>query len=270
MGYDWDSDCGCRSKIKLCKKLMRRTIFYLPLFLLFLLLLSCSPSPVLRLSPLANETSWLDGKEFATISADSIEAAVAFESMDAKLIVFEVEITNRSEQPVLVSPEKFYSLPLFSPQDTMSFPTSAQAGFAIDPESKILDIDKQISREKASYSTMEGVDLIFGLLGVVAAIATIGQEKTEEEIKQEQQQRRELEILDREQEINHKNNLAKLQNEKVQWTSSALRRTTLNPNHTTIGKVYFPANYKARYIKLCLPIGKTRLQIVFAQRKHKA
>jgi len=249
---------------------MRRTIFYLPLFPFFLFSFSCSAPQVLRLSPLAGETSWVDGKEFTKSSADNIEVAAAFESIDATFIVFEVEITNLSAQPVLVSPEKFYSLPLASPQDTMSFPTSAQAGYAVDPESKILELDKQIARAEASYATTAGIDAVFGLLGLVADIATIGQEKSEAAIKQKQKQRREREITDREREIDHKNNLDKLKTEKVQWTSNALRRTTLDPNHTTIGKVYFPANYNARYLKLCLPVGTSRIQIVFEQRQHKA
>lgn len=248
---------------------MKRQLSLLPFFLIFLFLLSCSPAPILRLSPLAQDTRWIWGKEYATSAANEIEVAAAFESMDENLIAFDVEVTNWSAQPVVVSPERFYYLPLTSPQDTVNLAAAKQVGFALDPETKILDLDKEISRENASYAAIAGADAIGGLLNLILDIATIGTEKTEEEIKEEEQRRRDDEIARQTREITHENSLANLKNEKIKWESTTLRRTTLDPEQSARGRVYFRVNDKTQYLKLCFPIGEANVQIIFEQKRIK-
>jgi hypothetical protein len=249
---------------------MKRHFFYLYFFPFFVFIVSCSAPPVLRLSPLADETEWLDGREYARSSAGDIEVAAAFESLDETFVVFDVEITNLSAQAVLVSPEKFYALPLASPQDTVGLLAANHASnFAVDPEIKLLDIDKQMAREQASYATSTGIDAAVSLLDLVITVATIGTEKSEEEIKEEERARRENQIAHQEREIDHNNRLAELKNLKEKWQSTTLRRTTLNPNQTLFGKVYFPANSQARYVKLYFPLGEAEGQVIFEQKKYK-
>lgn len=249
---------------------MKRQLSLLPFFLIFLFLLSCSPAPILRLSPLAQDTRWIWGKEYATSAANEIEVAAAFESMDENLIAFDVEVTNWSAQPVVVSPERFYYLPLTSPQDTVNIISAVkQINHAINPETKILDIDKNISRENASYATSAGIDAFGSLLGLVVDIATIGSKKSEEESKEEERRRREDEIARQEREINYENSLARLKSEKAKWQITTLRRTTLEPNQKIAGRVYFPANLQTRYIKLFFPLGETIVPIIFEQKSYK-
>jgi hypothetical protein len=177
------------------EKAMRQNLFCWLTLAVSFIFASCAPAPVLRLNPLASETKWIYGKEFARSATDDVEIAIAFESMDEAAIIFDVEITNLSGQPVLISPERFYYLSLASPQDTVSLAAaSRQTSYAIDPEIKILDLDKKISRENASYATAAGIDAVGGLLDLVVSIATIGEEKTEREIKEEEQRRRDDEI----------------------------------------------------------------------------
>lgn len=231
---------------------------------------SCAPAPVLRLKPLFSETKWIYGKEFARSATDQVEIAVAFENMDVAAIIFDLEIINLSEQPIIVSPEKFYYLPLNWPQDTTGLHAPGKISYAIDPEIRILDLDKEISRENASYATATGIDAVGSLLGLFVAIATIGKEKTEEEIKEEEKRRCDEEVSRQEREIYHANSLANLKNEKVKWESTTLRRTTLEPDQSARGRIYFRANKRAKYLRLCFPIGEANLQIVFEQQKVKA
>ena len=129
---------------------MRRSVIYFPLLLAGLFIVSCSPSPILRLSPLVNETKWIYGKEFARSATDKVEIAVAFER-----------------------------------------------------------------------------------------------------------------------EINHEKHLAELKTTKDKWESTTLRRTTLDPDQSVRGRVYFRAKQKALYIKLCFSIGEDSLQLIFYQQKIK-
>ena len=247
---------------------MQRKFFFLPVLLLGM---ACAPSPVLRLNPLSGETKWIYGKEFARCETDEVEIAVAFDSMDEAAIIFDVEVTNLAGQPVLISPERFYYLSLVWPQDTVSLAAAPRrASYAIDPEIKILDIDKEISRENASYATYTSIDAVGGLLDLVGIFANIGKKKTEQEIKEEEQRRRDNEIARQNQEISYENIMARLKSEKAKWESTTLRRTTLDPEQSVRGTVHFPANDQAKYLKLCFPIGETNLQIVFMQKKVKA
>jgi hypothetical protein len=250
-------------------KAMRKDLFCWLTFAVFLIFASCAPAPVLRLNPLAGETKWIYGKEFARSATDEVEIAVAFESMDEAAVVFDVEITNLSTQPILISPEKFYYLPLAWPQDSVGLTTATQVCHAMDPETKILDLDKEIAREKSSYATAAGIDAVGGLLDLVVDIATIGEEKSEKEIKEEEQRKRDEEIARQQREVNHENRLASLKSEKAKWESTTLRRTTLDPEQSARGRVYFRANEKATYLKLCFPIGEANVQIVFEQQKIK-
>lgn len=246
---------------------MKRKLSFLPVFLFWI---ACAPAPVLRLNPLAGETKWIYGKEFARSATDEVEIAVAFESMEDTTIVFDVEVTNLSAQPILVSPEKFYYSLLASPQDSVGLTTAKQVCHALDPETKILEFDKEISREKASYATAAGVDATFELLDLVFSLGEIGKQKSEDEIKEEERQERQEEIADCEREINHEKRLSELKTTKEKWESTTLRRTTLDPDQSVRGRVYFRANQKAHYIKLCFPIGKDGLQLIFYQQKIKA
>lgn len=246
---------------------MKRKLSLLPVFLFWI---ACAPAPVLRLNPLASETKWVYGKEFARTATDEMEIAVAFESMDEATVIFDVEITNLSAQPILVSPEKFYYLPLTSLQDTVGLSTSKKVCYAINPEIKILDLDKEISRENASYATTAGIDAVGGLLDLFVDIATIGKKKTEKEIKEEEKRKCDEEIARQEREIDHTNSLARLKSEKTKWESTTLRRTTLDSEQSVRGRVHFLANEKAKYLKLCFPIGEANVQIVFVQQKVKA
>jgi hypothetical protein len=247
---------------------MTQKLAFLPIFLFWL---ACAPAPVLRLSPLSSETKWIYGKEFASSATDDLEIAVAFESMDEAAIIFDVEVTNLAGQPVLISPERFYYLSLAVPEDTISLvATPKRISSAIDPEFEILDLDKKISRENASYATAAGIDAIGSLIGLFVDIATIGKKKTEQEIKEEEQSKCEDERFRRERQIDHENSLANLKNEKAKWESTTLRRTTLDPEQSLRGRVYFPANDKTKYLKLCFPIGEANVQIVFEQKKVKA
>lgn len=71
-------------------------------------------------------------------------------------------------------------------------------------------------------------------------------------------------------EINHEKRLQELKTTKEKWESTTLRRTTLDPDQSVRGRVYFRANQKAHYIKLCFPIGQASMQLIFYQQKIKA
>jgi hypothetical protein len=252
------------------EKAMHQKIFCWLTLAVSVIFASCAPAPVLRLNPLADETKWIYGKEFARNATDEAEIAVAFESMEDTTIVFDVEVTNLSAQPILVSPEKFHYLLLASPQDSVVLATAKQVCYALNPETKILDLDKEISRENASYATAAGIDATFELLDLIFSLGEIGKQKSEDEIKEEERQERQEEIADCEREINHEKLLAELKTTKEKWESTTLRRTTLDPDQSVRGRVYFRANQKAHYIKLCFPIGQASLQLIFYQQKIKA
>jgi hypothetical protein len=52
---------------------------------------------------------------------------------------------------------------------------------------------------------------------------------------------------------------------KDSWENSTIRKTTLEPNYNIQGKVFFPAEREAVYIKLCLPVDTDVVELNFMQ-----
>jgi len=239
-----------------------------PMIWMFLLpigifLSSCytSPKPVYQMKPLAEESRWYLGGEYVKSEVENIEAAAAFDRTIDTEWVFDVEIANHTDQPVLVVPEKFYIKPMQRRNDTVFSP--GKYIYAIDPERKLLEIDKDIAQEEAHYTSARSTDGLISMLDLFADIATIGKKKTPEEIEQEEIEDAEREESQVEREIRHEESMNDLTDLRGNWENLTLRKTTLLPGYFIDGKVYFPAKRNVNYLELCLPVEKTTNTFLF-------
>lgn len=248
---------------------MKTKLCYSSILAILVLLASCSPAPVLRLTPTAGDTSWLDGKEYMRSTAGGLEVAVAFEGIENNLILFEIFVGNETGQQVTISPERFYYVPLLFLPDSFKVDSLTLIVHAIDPETKILDLDKQIEQEKTSYANAAGIDAVFCFLGFLVDVATIGKTKSKEEIESEELQEREEDLDRREREINHANRLTEIKATKERWATTSLRRTTLASGESIAGRIHFQATPKANFVILFIEIEGAPMQFVFSQKKHK-
>ncbi len=233
------------------------------IFVLSTVIISCyvSPSPIYRLTPLADNTFWLFGQEYTKAANENIELAVAFERMIDEYILFGVEINNISDRTILISPENFY----FFAMDSIDAPDSIQKMkiFAVDPETKLQEIDREISLRTARYKSESGTDAALSLLDLVADISTIGKEKSQEEIEQEDQEDADREESKYVRDKNYKNDIYNLNAIRDEWELSTIRKTSLLPNTFMQGRVYFPFRSGNKYIKICIPVNDDLLTFTF-------
>jgi len=159
-------------------------VFYvreqLVIFLFLMFLVSCyvSPSPIYKLNPVSENTFWLFGQEYTKASNENIEIAFAFERMIDGNLIFDIEITNISDQTILISPEKFYYYPIHSIDESTSDQNNKI--FAIDTEIKLHEVDSKISQETARYKSSTDTDNAISLFDLMSDISTIGKKKKTE------------------------------------------------------------------------------------------
>jgi len=220
-----------------------------------------APSPIYRLSPLSDNTFWLFGQEYTRAANENMEIAIAFERMIDENIIFDVEISNISNQTILISPENFYYLPVDSIGTAGGHPKTKI--LAVDPEIKLQEIDLEISKKTAKYRSDTGTDAAISLLDLIADMSTMGKEKTREESEKENQ-----EDMDREEskyirDETYKSEIFNLNALRDEWELSTIRKTSLLPDTYMQGRLFFPYRTGIKYMKIYIPVNDDLLTFTF-------
>jgi hypothetical protein len=223
-----------------------------------LTLVSCAPSPIYRLHPVDEDTTWLFGQQYAKVTEPEFEMAVAFDRSYRDYLIFDVEVTNLSEESFLVSPEQFY----YRPTSQADARASNRFRHAVDPEKKLLDIDKKASKKEADQRT----EMFFVATGtIVEVIDTVSGGRDAEDDAAYTQMHVQHEISQQE----FERRMTDLNSLREHWQTETMRKTDLGPDYSVAGKVYFPISKNASHIELHLPLATKEVLVVFEQTKHK-
>ncbi|BDD05397.1 hypothetical protein AUTU_28800 [Aureibacter tunicatorum] len=222
---------------------------------------SCfSAQPVSRLKALNRTTSWYFGNEVSSQNKNGIELRVAYTESYGETLVFDIELINNSDKSVCISPNQCYYVAL--DKDTTDI---GALRFAIDPEVKILELDKKIEAGKAAQANHVLYSLFSVTLDIVEDAATLTEEKTEEQRDKEFNERQEhLEFLNDESD-RREEHVYSLNSQKSFWVNSTLRRTDVESGYTIKGQIFIKRNIKAEYYKLYIPIGNQRFAFDYKQ-----
>lgn len=226
------------------------------------LLTNCSapPNAMLKLKPETQNYDWYKGKEIATLDNDSIVIRISFDRAFNSEYLFDVDITNYSEKTVLVEPEKF-SYKIISGK--------IKGGDAIilsakDPEKIILDFQK---RRLIHQNDMETQAIVYSLgyflqfAGQTKALVT-GDSELSRRIDHQGRKMKDDELVN---DIQNQKITELLDNSSYIWEILALRKTTLYPNESISGKVFFPVSELAETLEFSFPIDEQVLKILFKQ-----
>lgn len=231
--------------------------------IVLLLLTNCSPSQnlILNLKPQTENNEWYKGKEIATIDNDSVVIKISFDRSFNNDYIFDINIINSSEKRMLIEPEKFsYKMTSGSIKkgETVAEVT------AKDPEKVILELQK---RQLIHQNNMETQAIAYSLgyflqfAGQTKALITSDVELSQQ-IEHQTQRMKEDELID---DIQNNNINNSLDNSSYIWEILALRKTTLYPNESISGKVFFPVNELAKTLEFTFPIGEQSIKILFNQ-----
>jgi hypothetical protein len=236
-----------------------KQLFYLSLGLSILLLASCSASrSVIKLKPQSEQTSWFYGQEFTGDSVFGIIAKVAFDQVNHPWYLFDVEITNRSNMPYVVDPASIFCVPL---NGTLE-PFNDDTLYAVDPEIKIMELDKELAANSTRQKNQLGLTLLAAGIDIATGIVVLTDNNPRNDfirtdllpaaIAQGQENR--FEAID-------------LNELRDTWKSTTLRKTSLETGYAMHGKVLVPIVPDASYIQLNIPVDNELIRINFMQIK---
>ena len=210
-------------------------------------------------SPVGNNyEKWEDKKLVSAISEDSIVVEVVFQQSTDKYLIFDIWVLNFSEEPCIITPERFS-------YEALQGDTATAIGgkrFAVNPELMILNLDKEESRVEARKKNNSVGGLILGatVLGVTGLLMTndpayavdfLAYDGTS--LLQENQFSRE----------DIKFQMGSVQEEKWYWEKNTIRKTTLAPNYEMSGSVFFPKSGPAPFIFLDFEINGKEVPFLF-------
>jgi hypothetical protein len=231
-----------------------------------------APKPVVRLHPEPDPGKWFFGHQYTRSSAEGVEVVAAFEGIQQDMLVFDVEVVNTSTQELLVAPELAYYHPLSVRYDTLAERGTPLRFKAHDPEVELLEVDKAVARAHAQYANQSIALLVLATAGIAAEVATANQPRTEQQQQERQMNSQaawagltELNFLNQAQYVDKINFL---NNAKVNWAADPLRKTTLLPNESVRGRVYFNSHIPAQYVQIVMPFGEKQVRFLFRQVVH--
>lgn len=214
---------------------------------------------VISLKPQSEQTSWFYGQEFAGDSVFGIIAKVGFDQIDNPYYLFDVEITNRSNMPYLVDPASMFCVPL----NAMFAPLTKDVLYAIDPEVKIKELEKEIAMNKNRQKNQLGLTLLAAGIDIATGVAVMSDHNPRNDyfrtdllpaaIAQGQENR--FEAID-------------LNELRDTWRSTTLRKTNLDTGYSLHGKLLVPLAPNASYIQLNIPVDNDTIRINFVQTKN--
>lgn len=227
-----------------------------------MLLQSCATQGLVKLQPKDKGEVWQSGQEMAVDSAYGVIYEIGFDRIENGCYLFDFNIINRSNMPLLIEPTQFTVSPLDGKMLPLSEP--AQTVAAIDPETRIRELEQGISRnEKVSKNRLGIVLLGIGASIVTNVLLTSDENPRNDDLRYPLTDAIMVTALEA-------GDMAELeaqsQNEqKAAWENECIRKTTLESNYSMSGKVFFPYFKKATYLKMAIPIDDALLEFTFMQ-----
>lgn len=236
-----------------------KLIYFITLGLTALLMASCSSTrSVVKLKPQSEKTSWFYGQEFTADSVFGIIASVGYDQINPPWYLFDVEITNRSNMPYVVDPATIYCVPL---NGTFQ-PFNGDTLYAVDPETRIDELDRELAINKNRQKNQLGLTLLAAGIDIATGVVVLTDDNPRNDfvrtdllpaaIAQGQENR--FEAID-------------LNELRDTWKSTTLRKTTLETGYTMRGKVLVPVFKDAPYIQFNIPVDNEVIRITFMQIK---
>lgn len=236
-----------------------KQLYTIAIILSVVLLASCSAKrSVIKLKPQSEQTSWFYGQEFTSDSVFGIIARVAYDQINHPWYLFDVEITNRSNMPYVVDPAAIYCVPL---NGTFQ-PYNGDTLYAVDPETKIDELDRELTINKNRQKNQLELTLLAAGIDIATGVIVLTDDNPRNDfvrtdllpaaIAQGQENR--FEAID-------------LNELRDTWKSTTLRKTTLQTGYSMHGKILVPFSLDAPYIQFNIPVDNEVIRINFMQIK---
>jgi len=241
----------------------RRYFVFAMIFTVVLILSSCTaPQVTTKLIPEAPEGYYEHGREYITLTSDSIYAILGFDGFYDNTLIFDLVVINHSDNSLDIDPATFYYEILDS---ALALNSSLPPVPALHPDT----ISKRYDQTIQSMFDGKKANTFMGILEAVAGIAlnTSGFIATEDPGY----------IMDmiagtvntagyyltRDTEI--REGITIMKDEKSMVREASHGKKQLAPGETVSGFVFFPRNTDTRYYMFCFPLDDELFQFVYRQ-----
>ncbi|MGH1436282.1 MAG: hypothetical protein ACRBG0_17680 [Lewinella sp.] len=229
-----------------------------------------TPQKVIRIAPEAQENVfWFQGQPIAEKKQDSVIVRAAFSHTDRKYLLFDIEVINEKDFPILVSPE------VLSLKTTNGYQMSA-----LDPEDVILSMEMRASQKEANAKNAAVAGGIV-LVGAAVVAATSDNDSGSDNYYDNDA----LDALEFAVDVAvptiawglsfHQDPILTEYPEALPsseqllfWQEIVLRRTTLRPGESIRGLVAFPRFDNTQSLKLTIPLENDSFEFLFTQKLY--
>ncbi|MCI1187113.1 hypothetical protein MON38_06750 [Hymenobacter sp. DH14] len=274
----------------------------LPLYIRPLLLLAlaglataCAPTYQLGLKPAQSTNLFVEGREQAQASADSVEVRLSFICYEANRVVFEAEYRNPTRRALVVDPAAFqyeasrrpapaYDFkgrrpkPLPGTEVTAAVAAASQAVplpplppkpvAAFDPEPEITMLRANADKEAAKAARIDWFGIALSAASLATDVASIGKRETQAQYQSRASIRDAAvayNVVSTANKVEHAIAADVLQQRAAQLQEYALRKVTLEPGQQVRGYLYFPRYDAADALVVRAPVGSRVVPLEFAQ-----
>ncbi|MCK5135979.1 MAG: hypothetical protein KAR19_09360 [Bacteroidales bacterium] len=235
------------------------------LIVIALVMASCvAPRVVTQLTPEASDGHYEMGREYISLSNDSIDVELGYDGIHGENLVFDFVVVNRSPGVLSINPSDFYFVLLdSSTADSSKLPPK----MALHPERVLFNYDETLeakSGEKNANTFLGILEAGFGLMAnttaflatdnpgyivdaVFSTLGTAGHYVTQDKMISE--------------------NISMIKEEKDIVKEEIFRLYHLPAGKVVSGYVYFPQNPDPGYYMFCFPVEDQLFQFVYHQQK---
>jgi uncharacterized protein YcfL len=235
----------------------------------FLLTSCASQRTYPKLHPIEQEVVWENGKEIVKDEKDGLKVVLSHDGFWKNYMVFDVEIFNKSEQPITITPKNFFVIPLGANRDSLR----SQDGKyiyeyqAIEPQEKMAIIQSEMQEAESKIKRARIVNTALFIGGFIAILAASGG-KSESAWRTASIGETAIQVAQVKRVIDHENYYSKMDNlngEANTWANEEFSATTLAPNTSIRGGVFIEKNLNAKFLLLKYNTPNNAIHFTFEQ-----
>ncbi|WP_046244701.1 hypothetical protein [Hymenobacter terrenus] len=258
---------------------------------------ACAPTYQLGMKPARSTGLFVEGREQALATADSVEVRLSFVCYEPTRIVFEAEYRNPTHHSLVVAPAAFQyqatRLPAPAPlagqkvkrpkplpgaevtaavaAASMSLPLPALPSrpiAAFDPEPEIASLRATADKEAAKAARIDWFGIALGVASIATDVASIGKRETVAQY-QTRTSLRDAAVtysfISAATKVEHAAAAEVMQQRAANLQEYALRKVTLEPGQEVRGYLYFPRYDAADGLVIKAPVDSTTVPLEFVQ-----
>lgn len=224
----------------------------------------------MRLRPIGEESIFDGGKQIVKQEKDGVKVVASYDGKFQQYMVFDVEVFNKTNQPLTISPKDFTFTPLDENQQPL---VSADGKYTyeytgIEPKEQLSNIRYEMAYQEAKIKRAKIVNTVLFVGGLVALVASTSGRGSEGAWRTARVAETVVQATQVKRMIDHTNYYSRMDNLSHQeqiWSQENFRTTTLTPNTSIRGDVFLEANPRAKFVRINFNNANAPISFLFEQ-----